>query len=197
MSLVLANHVLAFVRPGWPITRWRPAIKCVIMEWEIMMHLLAQGLANYQNWFWPSVRLFVCTIAMEASGTPGHLDITTFCTLLLNWINKAPSLYFPPLTFERHLQSRDMSKVSSKTGQFESQRRVLRLVSYFYHTPRHTNILFGHYKRGLNICVFFVQPTRHLLSIIKLQSQILRCWLGTINGRASKVLIWTIYGEKI
>ena len=154
MSLVLANHVLAFVRPGWPITRWRPAIKCVIMEWEIMMHLLAQGLANYQNWFWMSVRLFVCTIAM-ASGTLGHLEITAFCTLLLNWINKAPSLYFSPFTFERHLQPRDMSKVSSKTGQFESQRRVL-FVSYFYLTSRLTNISFGHYKTGLHICVFII-----------------------------------------
>ena len=103
---------------------------------------------------------------------------------------------FSPFTFERHLQPRDMSKVSSKTGQFESQRRVL-FVSYFYLTSRLTNISFGHYKTGLHICVFFVQPTTHLLSIIKLQSQILRCWLGTINGRASKVLIWTIYGEKI
>ena len=194
MSPVLANHVLAFVRPGWPITRWRPAIKCVIMEWEIMMHLLAQGLANYQNWFWPSVLLFVCTIAI-ASGTLSHLEITAFCTLLSKWINISlfPSLF----TFERHLQTRHMSKVSSKTGQFESQRRVLRLVSYFYLTSRHTNISFGHYKRGLHICVFIVQPTRHLLIILKPQSQILRCWLGTINGRASKVLIWTIYGEKI
>ena len=65
---------------------------------------------------------------------------------------------FSPFTFERHLQPRDMSKVSSKTGQFESQRRVL-FVSYFYLTSRLTNISFGHYKTGLHICVFFVQPT--------------------------------------
>ena len=145
---------------------------------------------------------FVCLHDCHGLGTLGHLENTLFCTLLLIWINKAPSPNFPPLTFERHLQSRDMSKVSCKTGQFESQRRVLRLVSYFYLTSRHTNIFvryisFGHYKRGLHICVFIVQPTRHLLIILKPQSQILRCWLGTINGRASKVLIWTIYGEKI
>ena len=119
-----------------------------------MMHLLAQGLANYQNWFWPSVRLFVCTIAIAASGTLGHLEITPFCTLLLNWINKAPSLYFPPFTFERYFYPTDMSKVSSKTGQFESQRRVFRLVSYFYLTSCLTNISFGHYKTGLHCSLF-------------------------------------------
>ena len=132
--------------------------KCGIMDWLIMMHGRAQGLANYQNWISTSaVCLFAQLVESKVAHTRSRKASVWFD--IVRWKNIFSSiqrLKFQISALRDICRGQIYLGFQAKQVNLSPRGESLGLSHIFHLTSRHTNISFGHYKRGLYIGGFFV-----------------------------------------